>query len=1086
MIQKEKIMTYSASLSEYRAGLALYKKNLVTIERIDSFWRGEDTVSATVREKEDSRTVVVSFGEDQIRNWTCDCDQAQTKGNRVLFGMCRHCIATAFAYSTGNAVTADTHIRTSLAARQLLQQYTDRNWTDAMQLDGGIPVSLRPSFEFGQREASVQFQIGRQKFYILKDLTEFAHALEDHETVTYGKALTLTHTKEAFSEESQKLVDWIAREIPHQAPRGGWTQSRSMSMMRRLGLNRFNIEECLEPLVGTSVPVSFYREIEMEMPVIAGNPSLTLIITRKGKDGASLSLKERIWSMEGTKSRICCDGKTIYLCEEEYSYRTGMLLEQFQKQADGERSLDVSDGDLTVFCGEVLPLVAGYLDVEVQGLTLEDYEPDPLRTEFYFDQPEKDRITCELRQYYGNREYNPVTGDVPEGIYRDYAGEMRVRQIVTRYFPYRNEQGELVIDHDTDRIYQLLATGMKEFSACGEVFGTDAFHRTEIRHAPKVTASVRMDAGLLQLRIEAGELEKKELAGLLASYRQKKQYHRLADGSFLDLGDGSALAAVSELADSAGITAEQLETGEVHLERFWSAYLDQVLRKDGGISVYRDESFRKTIRDMRELSGNDFPVPQEVSEVLRAYQKGGYEWLRMLDGYGFGGILADEMGLGKSLQIITVLLADRNEKREEQAEHYERDTSLLVCPASLVYNWENEFRKFAPDLSIQLIVGNEKEREERLQEWKQYDVLITSYDLLRRDRIRYEGMNFRFQVIDEAQYIKNDQTQNAKAVKAIQAKTRYALTGTPVENHLGELWSIFDYLMPGFLGSSRKFREKFEQPIVKQSDQKAMERLHKMTAPFLLRRTKKEVLPELPEKLEEVVYAHMEGDQEKLYRASVLKLQEELEEAPELTGASRIQVLAQLTRLRQICCDPSLCFENYGGDSAKLSTCMELIHRSVDAGHKLLLFSQFTTMLDRIAAKLEEDGVSYHMLTGATPKEKRMAMVNQFQMDEVPVFLISLKAGGTGLNLTAADVVIHYDPWWNIAAQNQATDRAHRIGQDKIVTVFSLIAKGTIEEKIRHLQEMKQELAEQVLAGENGTLGSLRREELLELLADTP
>ena len=273
---------------------------------------------------------------------------------------------------------------------------------------------------------------------------------------------------------------------------------------------------------------------------------------------------------------------------------------------------------------------------------------------------------------------------------------------------------------------------------------------------------------------------------------------------------------------------------------------------------------------------------------------------------------------------------------------------------------------------------------------------------------------------------------------------------------------------------------------MKQSDQKAMERLHKMTAPFLLRRTKKEVLPELPEKLEEVVYAHMEGEQEKLYRASVLKLQEELEEAPELTGASRIQVLAQLTRLRQICCDPSLCFENYGGDSAKLSTCMELIHRSVDAGHKLLLFSQFTTMLDRIAAKLEEDGVSYHMLTGATPKEKRMAMVNQFQMDEVPVFLISLKAGGTGLNLTAADVVIHYDPWWNIAAQNQATDRAHRIGQDKIVTVFSLIAKGTIEEKIRHLQEMKRELAEQVLAGENGTLGSLRREELLELLADTP
>ncbi len=317
----------------------------------------------------------------------------------------------------------------------------------------------------------------------------------------------------------------------------------------------------------------------------------------------------------------------------------------------------------------------------------------------------------------------------------------------------------------------------------------------------------------------------------------------------------------------------------------------------------------------------------------------------------------------------------------------------------------------------------------------------------------------------------------------IQSQTRFALTGTPIENRLSELWSIFEYLMPGFLHTYSGFKKKFELPIVRDGDRRALEDLRRLTGPFILRRMKQDVLKELPEKLETVVYSQAEATQQDLYRASAMQLKEEIQNMDGGIGENRIQILAGLTRLRQICCDPALCYTNYRGASAKLDTCVELIQGGIAGGHKILLFSQFTSMLERIAMRLTKEGISYHMLTGATPKEERIRLAGAFQSDEVPIFLISLKAGGTGLNLTSADIVIHYDPWWNVAAQNQATDRTHRIGQEKQVSVFKLIMKDTIEESILKLQDKKQDLARQVIEGETLSLTSLSREELLKLLS---
>ena len=348
--------------------------------------------------------------------------------------------------------------------------------------------------------------------------------------------------------------------------------------------------------------------------------------------------------------------------------------------------------------------------------------------------------------------------------------------------------------------------------------------------------------------------------------------------------------------------------------------------------------------------------------------------------------------------------------------------------------------------------------------------------------VLYDNVSFAAIVLDEAQFAKNQNAQVTKAIKTLKASARFALTGTPIENRLSELWSIFDFLMPGFLYTASEFRERFETPIMKNNDASAKEILSKMTKPFILRRKKEEVLKDLPEKLEEVQTAVFSEEQQKLYDAEVVRIKRLIAEKTDNSGESRFKILAGITRLREICCDPSLLFENYTGESAKREACLELIERAIDGGHRMLLFSQFTSMLDLLKQDLDDRNIRYYEITGATDKKLRLELVDKFNTDDTPVFLISLRAGGTGLNLTGADIVIHYDPWWNVAVMNQATDRAHRIGQTKKVNVVKLVASGTIEEKIMNLQKAKAVLADEILSEKGDSLAALSDDEILSIL----
>ena len=518
-----------------------------------------------------------------------------------------------------------------------------------------------------------------------------------------------------------------------------------------------------------------------------------------------------------------------------------------------------------------------------------------------------------------------------------------------------------------------MAEGIPKMQELGEVFVSEALKRFSVTQAAKVSMGISLAGDLLELTVSAGDMSMDQLVEILSKYDRKKKFYRLKNGSFVDL-DGGDMGLLARLKDELGITDRQLRQERIALPKYRALYLDGELKEQRAFRAVKDRNFKELVRNTKTVEDNDFEIPASLEDIMREYQKKGFLWMKTLKHNGFGGILADDMGLGKTLQVIAFLLSEYID-----AQPSENKRCLIVTPASLVFNWSSEIERFAPALHVKTVTGTAAERREIIQESGERDILLTSYDLLKRDMDGYAGIRFYCQVIDEAQYIKNHNTQAAKAVKEIEAGFKLALTGTPVENRLSELWSIFDYLMPGFLYSYQHFRETIEIPAVQNGDGETMGKLRKMIGPFVLRRLKRDVLTDLPDKLEENMYAKLEGEQQKLYDAHVQRMRMMLDKTSEEEfRTSKIQILAELTKLRQICCDPALVFEGYEENSAKTDMCLDLVRNAVNGGHKMLVFSQFTSMLDRLEEALEREGIPCYMLTGATPKEKRVQMVEEF------------------------------------------------------------------------------------------------------------
>ena len=1052
-------------------------------------------IGETERGRKSYFPVRLVFSSDEALRAECGCPEC-ARSYRQYSGDCR------CKYTAGLALLLEEYLKdhnigdmTDAAGQYIIESTL---WGKLMKQTKGPadPMRLEPRLIQKDKKLYVSFKTGAGRMFLVKNLEEFCEHVKNGEEAVYGSSTVLSHKRENFTEGSLPWLEFVNRIVQEEVRfadrmEDSWRFSGNRpSVGMLLELFGWRLDQFYE-LMGPSGVEAEDRDHGKKKQVLyarTGSPRIQVEIEPRyagGKPGPAEKFDGV--QVSGTMPELFYGMDTAYFIEADGLYR------QSGELSDGlERLADVSmDGSFRFFVGRnrlaefyhmILPRFREIAQVaEKDGELIRSFLPPRGEYQFYLDAEGGDFV-CRPVVRYGNQEYSPVEAvrciengqDLMEP-FRALAEEAGIALEVKRWFPVEVPQKEeFSCGGDEEVMYQVAENGVAAFASLGEVLCTDRFRGCHVVRRVQTAVGVSVSSGMLDLKIDTGDIPSEELVELLHSYRQKKKYHRLKNGTFVRMEE-SSVGMLEEMAAALRLTPKEMIRGNMHLPVYRALYLDRLLEEHEDVYSKRDSHFKQIVKSFKTIKDADFEEPESLSATMRQYQKNGYRWLRTLESWNFGGILADDMGLGKTLQMIAVLLAAKLEGKT--------GTSLIVTPASLVFNWGEEFKKFAPELKVTLAAGTQAERQKRLEESVHSDVLITSYDLLKRDAALYEGREFLYQVLDEAQYIKNHTTAAAKAVKVIKSRFRFALTGTPIENRLSELWSIFDYLMPGFLYGYDTFRREFEIPVVKNNDQEAMERLQRMVGPFILRRLKQDVLRDLPEKTEEVRYVQMTGKQRKLYDGQAIHLRSLLDhQSEEEFNNSRFQVLTELTRLRQICCDPALCFEDYGDETAKTDACMELVQSAVDGGHRLLVFSQFTSMLDILSSRLDGEHVEHFMITGATPKEKRLQLVNAFNGGEVPVFLISLKAGGVGLNLTGADMVVHYDPWWNLAAQNQATDRAHRIGQQKNVTVYKLITKDSIEEKVLELQETKRELADRIIGQGTEQAAPMTREDMLRLL----
>ncbi|MFC4802941.1 SNF2 helicase associated domain-containing protein [Neobacillus sp. GCM10023253] len=765
-----------------------------------------------------------------------------------------------------------------------------------------------------------------------------------------------------------------------------------------------------------------------------------------------------------TYRSVLYDGKITQLKNQDFQ----RLLElKRMLHGSGTNKIPIPHEQIPFFLEKVAPGLKELGQVQIADSITKTWMKTPLKAKLYLDRV-KNRLLAGVEFHYEHMLINPLEGrELPAGsmIVRDVEKEAEILQIMEDSSFAKTDGGYFL--HNEDLEYEFLVYVVPRLQKLAQIYATTAVRSRIFRENvfPKIRVKVKRErTNWLEFKFEMDGISDNQIRDILEALEEKRKYYRLPNGSLLSL-QTREFEEIQRFLHSPLMKAGDLENGLALPIEQCLQLLDTVEVSD---AFKLEESFRKFMEQLRNPGSLDFKVPRSLEPILKDYQKVGFKWMKTLAHFGFGGILADDMGLGKTIQSIAFIVSVLPEIREQ------KQPVLVVCPSSLTYNWLSEFRKFTGNSQLRAVVidGSKEERTKQLQDLSDVDVLITSYPLLRKDILWFEKQTFHTVFFDEAQAFKNPLTQTARAVKKLHAHHRFALTGTPVENSSEELWSIFHVVFPElFLG-------------LKEFSQLTRKQIARRIRPFLLRRMKEDVLSELPGKIESLVAVELLPEQKRLYAAYLAKLRHDtLKHLDKDTiRKNRIKILAGLTRLRQICCHPGLFVDGYQGGSAKFDQLMEILEESRLSGRRVLIFSQFTKMLALIGRRLTAKGQPYFYLDGQTPSEERVDICERFNHGERDLFLISLKAGGTGLNLMGADTVILYDTWWNPAVEEQAADRAHRMGQQNEVQVIKLVARGTIEEKINELQDKKRHLIEEIIDSDEKAMGTLTEEDIREIL----
>lgn len=1018
----------------------------------------------------------------------CNCEDFE-----ATYGTCKHILATAFEFDDKpeyiNLFNKETNTEKKAKTtneeqyriyRQMISSfYEEEQKEDEKKVVSIEDIKIEPKLFYNRvdKQFKLEFKIGNKQMYKIKNLADFYERMQNNDKYKYGLKLNFIHSKDAFEPESQKLLEFLMKyaEIIKYANENSSGYYSNLLSNAYIVLSNSGMDDFFDAVKGTKIDyMNEYGETKVEL--VDKEPNIKFEIQEKSEDEYVLKTNADIFDyllIEGKEYIYFLQKNKLYRCSKKYQKTVLKIIDIFK--VNFTKEIPFKKNEFAEFYSLVLSDMKNIFSFDkIDREELEVYMPKELKVKVFLDMNKSNFVTADIKFKYDEFEFNPFVS-VDKNIPRNIVNESRVLDMFKDVgFMIDTAKNRLILT-DEEKIYDFLKNSVEEFIKRFEVLATDEFRQKQII-SPKMTSiGVKIENNLLSIDLSEIDIDKSELEQIMRKYSLKKKFYRLKNGQFVDLEDNKTLDTLEKISESSNISYKELAEGSITIPVYRTLYLDKILRQNE-IVVKQSKEYKDLVEDVsnRQIS-NKFEIPKSLNADLRDYQKVGFEWLKTLDEYNLGGILADDMGLGKTIQVLSVLLS-----------YNEKLPSLVICPSSLALNWQEEARKFAPSLKTIVISGSSEERKQKIEDIANYDLAITSYDLLKRDIDSYKQCNytFRYLIADEAQYIKNNNTQNARAIKKINAITRYALTGTPIENSLAELWSIFDFIMPGYLFNYAKFKSQYENFIIKDNDQNTINKLKAMIEPFILRRVKEKVLTELPEKTITVLNNEMDGEQLKLYVSYVQSAKQQAKEEIESNGVqnSQIKILALLMRLRQICCHPGLFIEDYKHGSKKLNQCIEVIKDAVESRHKILLFSGYSSMFPYIEEELNKLGIKYFKLTGQTKVSERMNLVNEFNNNEdIKVFLISLKAGGTGLNLIGADMVIHYDPWWNLSAENQATDRTYRIGQRRNVQVYKLITKNSIEEKIYNMQERKAKLASDMLSTKETFISKLSEKEIMEL-----
>lgn len=985
---------------------------------------------------------------EKIISCRCGCDYFIdiSKNDKNIY-MCKHLYATGFKFIEA----AKSNLKkknTENIEKNILNQlyYIDgiehiNNSVEKTKLT--LSVSVKEVVETNGRNFDISLYINNDHSYPVLSIGEWLNNYFNKEEYILGKGFVYTYKKYYFSKEDIELLEYLY-EYSCEFNSNKSTIRLSNKFLRRF-FNKL-VDKKVKLIFNSTTYLCNVKKCNLPLFFTLKQVNNKYILTTRKNHPVPLNERFDIFMYD----------KDIYIPSSEQIEIYKVLFNELKNKGQIEINRGISI--------EELKDLLIYLNVAGEKINLDNNLIELINenTEviLYFKK-QLDRRICDAVLICDNEEvdYKIAIDDI--SLYKKYSKKLNIieSELNKNRFYYRNETFEFL--GTDDEYYDFLKYGLKNLNNIAKIKISDNenFFKFKKIKFNDFNLNIKSD-NKYDFSLKLDEINEYDLKNIIKEYKNNKSYIKLSDGSYIDLNNTE----ISNILDILSMLNIESEKSILDINKMY--YLNEKIKgNESFINVKKKlENMIKEITKVHELK---FTVPDDLNGTLRSYQIEGYKWFKSLSHLNLGGILADEMGLGKTIQTITFLLSEKLK------------SSLVVVPTSLIYNWISELHKFAPTLKVGIVYGDVKERKKIIKDSSKYNILITTYGLLKNDINEYEEINFEYLILDEGQNINNYKTQTAKVVREINSNIRFVLTGTPIENNLIELWSIFDFIMPGYLYSKDEFTRKFLK-----DDKNMLEELKLLISPYVLKRNKKDVLKELPDKIENKVLVTLSKKQKDLYDSLLLEIKNKINN--QRGKENTIELFSYLMKLRQMCLDPSLILESYTGDNGKLNVTEEIIKKNINE-HKIVIFSQFTSMLKKIEEKIKEKNINYAYLDGSTSAKKRIELVDKFNNDEsIRIFLISLKAGGTGLNLTSSDVVIHFDPWYNPGVHDQASDRAHRIGQKNMVNIYKLIAKDTIEETIYLMQEDKKNMISEVLENDNiagnDVLNRLNNEQIINII----